>query len=347
MSKFKTLRFTIIMFAFAMIYFSALLGIGLIILLGSLGVKTGYTSRHITFILNTLFFSTIIGTFVTTIIGKLVFKPLEEVARGTLKVAKGDFSHRIELNKKQNYKINELINSFNYMTEELASIEIFRNDFINNFSHEFKTPISSIIGYAKELKREDLTEAEKEAYLSIIISESERLSTLSSTILLLTKVENQKIIANKTRFQLDEQLRKCILLLQKNWEDKNIEWNLDLDEICYLGDEDLLNQAWLNLLSNAIKFSHVNGKITIYCHKTNSEFVHISIIDEGIGMDEKTLEHVFDKFYQGDTSHSTIGYGLGLPLVKRIIELFNGNINIQSTLNQGTNVTILLPKTND
>ena len=346
MSKFKTLKIYITLFAFAMMYLSALLGIGLIVLLSKWGYDTNFTGNHIRFILTTIYFSTIIGTFISTIIAKLVFRPIEEIAEGTLKVAKGDFSHRINVNQKQNFKINELINSFNYMTEELSSIEMFRNDFINNFSHEFKTPISSIIGYAKELKREDLTEEEKNTYLSIIISESERLSTLSSTILLLTKVENQKILSNKSTFQLDEQLRKCILVLQKSWEDKNIDWDLNLEDINYYGDEDLLSQVWVNILHNAIKFSHQNGIINISCKKINPTSIQIAITDNGIGMDEKTIDRVFDKFYQGDTSHATSGNGLGLSLVKKIIELFNGSIKIKSAPNKGTTIIVELPINN-
>lgn len=339
----RSLRLTIILFVFITMILSIFLGLALIIILALLGIETGYKGAHITFLLNILFISLMIGTGIAALLSKHVFKPLQDVIDGTKKVAKGNFNIRIPQKKSTDSEVSQLIESFNYMTEELSSIEMFRNDFINNFSHEFKTPISSIIGYAKELKRNDLSEQEKEDYLSIIISESERLSTLSSNILLLTKVENQKIISNKDTFALDEQIRNCILVLQKQWEQKNIDWDLDLDTIKYFGDQDLLDLVWTNLLNNAIKFSPNYSKISISL-KMISNQIQVIIIDEGIGMDEKTLQHCFEKFYQGDTSHSTKGNGLGLPLVKKIIELLEGTISIDSKPNLGTSITIILQK---
>lgn len=339
----KSLRITIIAFVFAIMVFSAFLGIGLIVALSMVGIETGYRGAHLSFILNILLISTLVGTVIAAVLSKRVFKPLQDVIDGTRIIAKGNFNHRIKKDRHDDSEVSQLIDSFNYMTEELSSIELFRNDFINNFSHEFKTPIASIIGYAKELQRGDLSEKEKEEYLSIIISESERLSSLSSNILMLTKVENQKILTNQTTFQLDEQLRNCILTLQKSWEEKNIDWELDLDEITYVGDDDLLTQVWINLLSNAIKFSHQDGKISISCKKRNKDEIKVRISDEGVGMDDKTIEHAFDKFYQGDTSHATKGNGLGLALVKKILELFNGTINIRSRLGSGTIISVILP----
>lgn len=339
----KSFRITIIAFVFVILVTSVILGFAFILITGKLGLHSSYRSVQISFLLNLLFISTIIGTTIATILSKKILKPLQNVIDGTKKVAKGDFTTRVYQKKSTDSDISQLIDSFNHMTEELAGIEMFRNDFINNFSHEFKTPISSIIGYAKELKRSDLSEKEKDEYLSIIISESERLSSLSSNILLLTKVENQKIISNKTTYYIDEQLRNAILMLQKSWEEKNIEWELDLDEIQFVGDEDLLSQAWINLMSNAIKFSRQDGKIHISCKKKSDDLIKIRISDEGIGMDDRTIEHAFDKFYQGDTSHATKGNGLGLPLVKKIVELSNGSISIRSRVGSGTIVSVFLP----
>lgn len=343
MKRIKTFRLTIIFFVFAIMVLSIILGFFLIYLLSMIGFETGFRHIHISFLGNLFILSIIIGTVIAAVVSKLFFKPIQDVIEGTKKVAKGDFTCRIPQKEVTDSEVSQLISSFNYMTEELSGIEMFKQDFINNFSHEFKTPISSIIGYAKELKQDDLTEQEKEEYLSIIISESERLSSLSSNVLLLSKVENQKILSNKTRFSLDEQLRNSILLLQKQWEAKNIDWDLDLDEIEYEGDEDLLTQVWINILSNAIKFSNHDGRISVSCKKKGEHEIKVRISDEGIGMDDKTIQHAFDKFYQGDTSHATKGNGLGLPLVKKIIELFNGSINLKSRMGYGTIVSVILP----
>lgn len=343
MKRIKTFRLTIIFFVFVIMVLSIILGFTLMYLLSVIGIETGFKNIHISLLGNIFFVSVIIGTIIATVVSKLFFKPLQDVIEGTKKVAKGDFTYRIDQKDPTDSEISQLITSFNDMSEELSGIEMFRQDFINNFSHEFKTPISSIIGYAKELKREDITEKEKDEYLSIIISESERLSSLSSNILLLSKVENQKILSNQTTFKLDEQLRNSILVLQKSWESKNIEWDLDFDEITYVGDEDLLAQVWINLISNAIKFSHQDSKLSISCKTNNKNEIKVRISDEGIGMDDKTLQHAFDKFYQGDISHATKGNGLGLPLVKKIIELFHGSINIKSRVGSGTIVSVILP----
>ncbi len=338
-----TFRLTIICFVFIILLTSIFLGISLIFLLSYIGIETGYQQVHIPFIFNILIVSTFIGTVIAAFFSKRFFKPMQNVIDGTKIVAKGNFNYRVKKQSHHDSEINQLIDSFNQMIEELSSIEMFRNDFISNFSHEFKTPIAAIIGYAKELERDDLSEEERDKYLSIIISESERLSTLSSNILFLTKIENQKILSNKTTFSLDEQLRNCILALQQTWEQKEIDWDLNLNEINYLGDEDLLAQAWTNILSNAIKFSHQKGKISVSCEIINHHDVLVRISDFGIGMDDKTLEHAFDKFYQGDTSHHTKGNGLGLSLVKKIIELCGADISLRSKENSGTIVSVTLP----
>ena len=236
----------------------------------------------------------------------------------------------------------ELIESFNLMTEDLSGIEMFRSDFINTFAHEFKTPIVSIRGFAKQLKNENLTEEERREYIDIIISESERLTKLSSNVLLLSKLENQSILSDYSVFSLDEQLRSDILLLEKQWTQKNLEIEPELDEVQYCGNAEVLSQLWVNLLSNAIKFTPEGGKIVIRLTK-DSEWVKVMVRDNGIGMSPETLQHVFEKFYQGDRSHSVEGNGLGLALVKRIVELCGGNISIESEARNGSTVYVSLP----
>lgn len=229
------------------------------------------------------------------------------------------------------------------MTQQLASIELFKNDFINNFSHEFKTPISSIIGFAEELERDDITKEERKLYLSIIISESKRLANLSSNILLLTKLENQMIITNKKTFSLDEQIRNTILMMQDDWKSKNVNLELSLEAVEYYGNPELIKQIWINLINNAIKFTDENGTIKINL-KTDDTKIIVVIEDNGIGMEPEIIKHIFDKFYQGDASRATKGKGLGLSLVKKIVDLSKGTIEVKSKIDQGTTFTIYLDK---
>jgi signal transduction histidine kinase len=270
-----------------------------------------------------------------------LLRPLRELIEATKTVAKGDFSVRLEPGN-QIGEIAELIESFNLMTEDLSGIEMFRSDFINTFSHEFKTPIVSIRGFAKQLRNENLTDEERREYTDIIILESERLTKLSANILLLSKLENQTILSDQKIFSLDEQLRNDILLLEKQWTNKDLEIEPELDEVEYYGNADVLSQLWVNLLSNAIKFTPKGGKIVVRLTQ-DSEYVKIMIRDNGMGMSPETLQHIFEKFYQGDRSHSVEGNGLGLALVKRIVELCNGNISIESEEGNGTTVYVALP----
>ena len=289
-----------------------------------------------------LIVSSFVGTVISSVVSYHLLRPLRELISATKTVAKGDFSVRLNA-ENQIGEIAELIESFNVMTEDLSGIEMFRSDFINTFSHEFKTPIVSIRGFAKQLQNETLTAEERREYTDIIISESERLTKLSSNILLLSKLENQSILSDQSDFSLDEQLRSDILLLEKQWTGKDLEILVDLDEITYCGNAEVLSQLWVNLLSNAIKFTPQGGKIEIRLTQDH-EWVKVMVRDNGIGMSEETMQHVFEKFYQGDRSHSVQGNGLGLSLVKRIVELCNGVISLESEEGNGTTVYVSLPK---
>lgn len=285
--------------------------------------------------------SSFVGTVISSVVSYHLLGPLRELIAATKTVAKGDFSVRLSA-ENQIGEMAELIESFNVMTEDLSGIEMFRSDFINTFSHEFKTPIVSIRGFAKQLQNENLTEEERREYTDIIISESERLTKLSANILLLSKLENQSILSDLSTFSLDEQLRSDILLLEKQWTKKDLEIEPELDAVTYCGNAEVLSQLWVNLLSNAIKFTPEGGKIVIRLTK-DSECVKVMVRDNGIGMSHETLQHVFEKFYQGDRSHSVDGNGLGLSLVKRIVELCGGTISIESEEGNGTTVYVSLP----
>lgn len=289
--------------------------------------------------------STIIGTGVSLFVSRHFFKPVDGIIKSQKKVANGDFSSRVTPPKGDTI-ITDLVNGFNSMTEELGSTEMFRNDFINNFSHEFKTPIVSIRGFAKQLQNGELSDEQKNEYIDIIVNESDRLASMSSNILLLTKFENQQMVTDKTEFYLDEQLRSCILLLEKEWTRKKLELDLDLSEIKYFSNEEMLSHVWLNILGNAIKFTPEGGTVSVKCY-SDSANITVKIIDNGIGMDDNTRKHIFDKFYQGDVSHTCTGNGLGLPLAKRVVTLCGGKISVKSQTGKGTTFIVRLPDKKD
>lgn len=280
------------------------------------------------------------GTTFTAFFSRKALNPIHKVIDATHKVANGDFN--VKVNLKGIGELEELSQSFNKMTQELSTIETLRTDFINNFSHEFKTPIVSIRGFAKLLKENNLSEEEREEFLTIIITESERLAALSTNVLMLSKYENLEIIVDKKLYRLDEQLRKAIVLLEPKWSEKEISVNVELDKVIYCGNEDLTQQIWLNLLENAIKFSYQGGLINVSLEK-EKEGIRFIIQDDGPGMDDQIRHRIFDKFYQGDSSHSKVGNGLGLPLVKRIVELCGGEITVRSELGKGSIFTVGLP----
>lgn len=275
---------------------------------------------------------------------KNIFRPIEQINEATKKVALGEYD--IELETKREDEIGELTNNFNKMTRGLKSTENLQKEFINNVSHEIKTPVSSIEGFAKFLKDKNLTDEEREEYANIIIEEAKRLENLTGKILKLSKLNNQEIITNKQEIEVAEQIRKAISLLEPKWSKKDIKINVSLEEKTFLGDEDLIFQVWVNIIDNAIKFSNEGENIDIKVYEKDSN-INVEIKDHGIGMKEEELEKVYDRFYQIDRSHSKEGSGLGLAIVKRIVELSEGKIEIKSKENKGTTVIVKLPVTSE
>ena len=194
--------------------------------------------------------------------GRSKLRPMDDLVRAMHAVSRGDFSVRVDAEDVPG-DMGELASSFNDMASELGGLELFRKDFINNFSHEFKTPIVSIRGFAKQLERDDLTDAQRREYLDIIVTESDRLANMASNVLLLSKLENQTIVTDREDYRLDEQLRRCVLLLEKQWGEKDLEPDIELEEIIYRGNEEMMNHVWVNLLNNAIKFSPRGGVLTV------------------------------------------------------------------------------------
>lgn len=287
--------------------------------------------------------SMIMGMVISGMVGKFAMKPLNKLIYAINKMAAGDYSVRLKLgNVTRAYPITQdLIDSFNKLASELENTEMLRTDFINNFSHEFKTPIVSIAGFAKMLKHGKLDEEQTKEYLEIIEKESMRLSSLATSILNLTKVENQTILTNKTCFNLSEQLRNCILMFENSWMEKNIELNLSLGEYKAFGNEELLNQVWINLIDNAVKYTPEFGMIEIIIEEKYDE-IRVDIINTGKEISPKNYDMIFNKFFQEDKSHSVAGNGVGLAIVKKIVDLHCGKIDVMSKDGK-TKFSVLLP----
>lgn len=303
-------------------------------------------TNNTTQVVGTVVASIIIGMLLSFVIGNTVLKPLSELVKATKKVANGDFNATLPIGWTEKHtvtELRELIKDFNEMTEELRNTEIFRNDFISNFSHEFKTPLASIRGFARQLCEGDLTPEQQREFSKIILDETEFLSVLSRNTLLLTGLENKDIITDKTLFSLDEQLRGCMIRLEPQWSEKNLEIEMDLDEISFFWNEEMLSHVWSNLFDNAVKFTENGGKTAVSC-KQNSGRIIVTVTDSGCGIPEDALPHIFEKFYQADVSHATKGNGLGLPLVRKIVELCGGEIRVESDVGKGTTFTVSLPQ---
>ncbi len=289
--------------------------------------------------------SILIGFVLAAFAPKFTFKRLTKISEGMREIAGGNFKARVHEADKADAlsEFGELERSFNQMASELDGIEIFRNDFINNFSHEFKTPIISLRGFARQLQSGELSDEQRKEYIDIIVAESERLANMAANILLLTKLENQQIVSEQTTYELDEQIRSCILLLEKEWSCKDIELDIELDPIKYTFNEEMLSHVFINLFSNSVKFTQKGGYISCRLFERDSDII-FEISDNGIGMTEETKARIFEKFYQGDKSHSGLGNGIGLNIAHRVVTLAGGNIKVESKHGEGSKFTVILPK---
>ncbi|WP_197074266.1 MULTISPECIES: cell wall metabolism sensor histidine kinase WalK [unclassified Paenibacillus] len=294
--------------------------------------------KVLTFI--TLIACIMIGTVTSGLASRRMLKSIRTFIDATNQLAGGDFTTRLRLNNPPEFKI--LSANFNRMADELGGIEILRTDFINNFSHEFRTPIVSIKGFAEILKDDELSKEERNEYLDIVIEESTRLAALASNVLSLSKVEAQTILTGREPFNVGEQIRQCVLLLHPKMEKKHISITANVQDYEVPGNKEMLNQVWLNLLDNAIKFTPEHGEIEVSMRQAEDK-IEISFRDNGAGISAAALPRVFDKFYQQDTSHSTAGNGLGLTIVRKITELHGGTVTCDSVPLQGTTFTLLLP----
>lgn len=275
----------------------------------------------------------------------MVERPMERILQATQRLTQGDFSARIQplhgLELMNEFDV--IIADFNKMAEELSSIETLRTDFIASVSHELKTPLAVMQNYATMLQAPNLTEAQRVEYTRAIADASRRLSELITNILRLNKLENQNIFPDVTQYNLGEQLRECVLALEDSWEKKNLQLEIAIDDVQVEADAELLTLVWNNLLSNAIKFTDDGGAIAVTVTETGRWAV-VSIADTGCGISAEVGQHIFEKFYQGDSSHATQGNGLGLALVKRIVNIIGGEISVESAVGVGSTFTVRLPK---
>lgn len=283
-------------------------------------------------ILLMLLFSTIIGYTVNFFLSRAFFRPITRLGSAMQKVAKGDFSPRINT-KSHIREIRELYGDFNIMASELSSTEIIQTDFVSNVSHEFKTPINAIQGYATLLQNEGASSEDKAEYVRKILLNTGRLSDLVGNILLLSKLDNSAMELPSVSYHLDEQIRLAILLLEEKWTVKNIDFDVELDEAAYYGNEKLMAHVFSNLIDNAIKFSPQDGVIRMRLKapsEGNDEYLRFTIEDYGPGIPEQAMDHIFDRFYQTDSSHKAEGNGLGLSLVKQILTVSGGTVSVRN-----------------
>lgn len=285
-------------------------------------------------------FCLIIAMIATRFILKRFLEPIKTLGEAMQKVADGDFSTRVET-KSTSAEIQEIFSGFNIMTKELASTEILQTDFVSNVSHEFKTPINAIEGYTTLLQSTDNIDEIENEYIEKILFNTKRLSSLVSNILLLSKIENQSIQTNRVKFRLDEQIRETIVALEQSWTEKNIELNVELEETEYYGSEALTYHIWSNIIGNAVKFSPDCGTVKINLTKEQDNIL-FTVEDDGPGLSEEAKKHLFDKFYQADSSHKQEGNGLGLALVKRIVTIIGGEVLAENTEDGGCRFTVIL-----
>ena len=343
MRKHLTIWAAFVVFVFIVLLTTMVLGIALYIVVTHLDLPetARWAPGHtFTFILT---ISILFGTIAAAFAGKRMVKFIYALRDATKKISAGNFDIKLA---EDSYisEVNSLLRDFNKMAKDLGSIQTLKDDFVTSVSHEIKTPIAAIHGCVELLKDQALTEDERREYINIIDIGVKRLSVLTANILRLSKLDNQEILPDQIEFSLDEQLRQAILLLEHQWSAKDINLNIYFNSVRVLGNKELLMQVWINLIDNAIKFSKNGGDINLEITQVHDR-IYVKVIDFGIGMSSETVKRAFQKFYQGNESRTQKGNGLGLALVKRIVELSGGNVLIESRPGKGSVFIVELPAT--
>ena len=288
-----------------------------------------------------ILFSVVVGGAVTNYITHSFIDPITRLGKAMKEVAGGNFHVTMQSDSKLK-EVRDIYESFNRMVKELGNTETLQTDFISSVSHEFKTPINAIEGYASLLQDHHQSPEEQETYIEKILFNTRRLSTLTGNILLLSKINNQSIRPQRTVFRLDEQIRQAIVALEQKWTEKNIDFDVELDKVMYSGYESLLLHVWSNLIDNAIKFDPPGGMICLRLRQTGDEAV-FTIDDNGSGVAPEEQKRIFHKFYQSDSSREMSGNGLGLALVKQIVEFSGGTVSVENLPEAGCRFTVRLP----
>ena len=332
------LGFYFTMAIFGEVCLSILVGVGLILVLNRLfGVTLSIPS-----VIWVLVASSAVAGIIALLLNHRILRPIRNLGSAMNRVAGGDFKLRIDSTSRSG-DIQQLYKDFNVMVSELEKTEVLQSDFVSNVSHEFKTPINAIEGYAMLLQDTPEATPEQREYVDKILHNTRRLSSLIGDILLLSKVENQTIAREETEFRLDEQVRQSILSLEPQWSEKETDFDVELEEISYRGDERLLLHVWNNLIGNAVKFNPPNAAVRLRLSRSDGGVI-FTVEDEGPGIPPEAQKHIFDKFYQGDSSHREEGNGLGLALVKRILNVCGGEIAQENLPGRGCRFTVRLPE---
>ena len=304
-----------------------------------LDIQGIYLSSEFQF-LGTFSISMVVITILIVFSYRLRKKELLTLSENIDKVANGDFSGKITYNHRD--PMGHVYDNFNKMRDELADVQVLRRDFISSFSHEFKTPLASINGFSSLMLEKELPREEQELYLSIIKDESDRLIRITENTILMTKLTSSKILSSTEEFNLGEQLRQCAILLSNEWIRKDISFEAEFPRVMVQGNRELFQHIWLNLIGNAIKYTPNGGEISVDL-SADQGWAVIQVSDTGEGMDENTMKHLFDPYYQGDSSHSRQGLGLGLAIVKQITDHCGGTVQVESRLEEGSTFTVRIP----
>lgn len=307
-------------------------------------VYRNYFKENPFFLLIIFFLSAMaVGTLTLFITMRIITKKFDNARNIIGKIADGDYSEKLPLPSSENI-LYDVATDFNKMVDRLNATAILQSDFASQFSHEFKTPLVSVKGYAELLERNpQLDENDRRKYLKIIIDEADRLAGLASSTLLISKLESEKLLKHAQPVRVDEQIEECILLLDGEFRKKNIDVKIDLQSFSVKSEADMLKEVWINLLSNAVKYGRENGTVKVRSLITDDCYI-VSVEDDGIGMNEKTQAHIFERYYQGENSKDKKGNGLGLSIAKKIVEMTGGNITVKSAPGKGSVFSVVFPK---
>lgn len=306
-------------------------------------LETSDYFRHMAEVVISILTMAVVGFLMSLMMKSRRHNLFHEVLEALSRIAKGDFNVYLDLNVGRENQFTKLIDHINHMAKQLKQLEEMRQEFISNVSHEIQSPLTSIMGFARALKYDQLSSEERNHYLSIIETESKRLSKLSDNLLKLTSLESQHHPFERHSYRLDQQLRTIILACEPTWMEKELELDVSLEKAHIIADEDLMSQVWTNLIHNSIKFTPNHGMIRIQLDKADDKTI-VKISDTGIGISKKDIIHVFERFYKADKARdrSKGGSGLGLSIVKKIIEMHEGTIFVESKEGKGTTFTITL-----